>query len=261
MPARSFDQIRILLIQARNTADMERQEQRCFADRTGLRTDQFARVNIAREPLRLQWIDEVDAVMIGGAGEYSAMDDPPWMPTLLEAVRVCVRKAVPTFGSCWGHQVIARALGGTVIHDQARAELGCGTVHLTHAGTADPLFSGFPSTFRANMGHHDRVAELPPGAVELARNEQPNQAFRIDDAPMYGTQFHSELDAESERERLIAYREYYREDLPDEDQFQRVLDDLAETTEVDHLLRDFLRVFVIEDGASVSDDGEADRHS
>jgi GMP synthase (glutamine-hydrolysing) len=111
------------------------------------------------------------------------------------------------------------------------------------------------------MGHHDRVAELPPGAVELARNEQPNQAFRVDDAPMYGTQFHSELDAESERERLIAYREYYREDLPDEDQFQRVLDDLAETTEVDHLLRDFLRVYVIEDGATESNDSETDRSS
>ncbi|PEN15168.1 glutamine amidotransferase [Longibacter salinarum] len=240
-----FDQIRVLLIQARNTADMERQEQGCFADRTKLRKEQFKSVNVVREPLRVEWLDAVDAVMIGGAGEYSAMDNPAWMPALLRMVRICREKRIPTFGSCWGHQVIARALGGTVIHDKKRAELGCGKVHLTEAGQDDILFSSFPSTFNANMGHHDRVIELPSGAIELAKNGQPNQAFRLPDAPMYGTQFHSELDADSERERLIAYRDYYRDDLPDEAEFQAVLDGLAETTEVDHLLRDFLDVFVL----------------
>ena len=241
----SFDQIRVLLIQARNTAEMERQEQQCFANRTGLRPEQFSRINVAREPLRLEWLAEVDAVMIGGAGEYSAMDNPAWMPGLLRAIRICAEQKTPTFGSCWGHQVIARALGGTVVHDADFAELGCGTVHLTDAGREDPLFSSFPSTFKANMGHHDRVTQLPAGAVELAENDQPNQAFRLVDAPMYGTQFHSELDAKSERERLIAYRDYYRDDLPSDEEFQAVLDDLAETTEVDLLLRDFLRICVL----------------
>lgn len=242
----SLDHIRVLLIQARNTADMERQEQRCFVERTELRPDQFASVNVAREPLIPDHLDDTDCVMVGGAGEYSAMDDPAWMPGLLDFLQRAADRSIPTFGSCWGHQVLARAFGGTVIHDKERAELGCGTVHLTEAGTMDPLFSPFPSTFKANMGHHDRVAELPPGAVELARNDQPNQAFRLPDVPVYGTQFHSELDADSERERLIAYRDYYREDMPDEEQFQAVLDALAETTDVDHLLRDFLTVHVVQ---------------
>lgn len=249
MPDRptALNQVHILLIQARNTADMERQEQRCFIERTGLRPAQFTSVNVVRQPLREQVLDDVHCIMVGGAGEYSAMDDPAWMPGLLRLLHQAAEREIPVFGSCWGHQVIARAFGGTVIHDKDRAELGCGKVHLTEAGQKDPLFAPFPTRFNANMGHHDRVTELPPGAIELARNEQPNQAFRLPDVAVYGTQFHSELDAESERERLIAYRDYYREDMPDEERFQAVLDALAETTEVDHLLRDFLHVHVIDE--------------
>lgn len=254
-PASPFDKLRILLIQARNTADMERQEQRCFAEQTGLRPEQFIRVNVVREPLRRDMIDEVDAVMIGGAGEYSALDDPAWMPALLDVVAACRDRAIPTFGSCWGHQVIARACGGTVVHDPTMAELGCGTVEVTEEAADDPLFASFPSQFNANMGHHDRVRDLPPGAVELARNGQPNQAFRLEGLPVYGTQFHSELDAQSERERLVAYRDYYREDMPDDDEFQAVLDALQETKEVDQLLRDFLRVYVVERSERVQSTG------
>lgn len=245
-PPSALRSVRLLLVQARNTADMERQEQECFLERCHLQSDQITSVNVVREPLRDELLDEVDALMIGGAGEYSAMDNPAWMPSLLRLVRVATDRALPTFGSCWGHQVIARALGGEVIHDSERAELGCGTVQLTRAGTQDELFSRFPHHFKANMGHHDRVTVLPPDAIELAFNEsQRNQAFRIADKPVYGTQFHSELSAQRERERLIAYRDYYRKDVPDEDEFERILDGLAATTEVDHLLYDFLLTFVV----------------
>jgi GMP synthase (glutamine-hydrolysing) len=95
------------------------------------------------------------------------------------------------------------------------------------------------------MGHHDRVVELPSGTTELAHNDQPHQAFRLRDLPIYGTQFHSELDAKRERERILVYREYYRSALPDEETVQRVLNNLADTTEVDNLLYDFLMTFVV----------------
>jgi GMP synthase (glutamine-hydrolysing) len=220
---------------------MERQEQTCFVERCRVRRSQIHAVNVTRTPLRPTLLDDVDAMMIGGAGEYSALDDTSWMPALLDLVRAAADRHLPTFGSCWGHQIIARAMGGRVVHDPDRAELGCGTVHLTQGGAQDPLFSSFPPSFNANMGHHDRVDTLPPQAIELAYNDsQRNQAFRLADAPIYGTQFHSELDAARERERLIAYRDYYRQDLPDEDDFQAVLNNLAETTEVDTLLHDFL---------------------
>lgn len=241
--SRGMERIRVLLLQARNTPDMEQQEQECFLERCQIRTDQLATVNVTREPLRRGLLGDVHALLIGGAGEYSAYASYPWMDALLGFVRSAAQRGLPTFGSCWGHQILARAFGGTVVHDSKRAELGCRAVRLTDAGQSDPLFQRFPDRFRANMGHHDRVIDLPPGAVELARNDQPYQAFRLADAPVYGTQFHSELDATRERERLIVYREYYREDLPDENGFQRVIDNLADTTEVDRLLHDFLHAF------------------
>jgi GMP synthase (glutamine-hydrolysing) len=227
---------------------MVEQEQECFAERCRLPRDRFDILNVVQGDVpSLAHLDGVDAVIIGGAGAYSATDDYEWTPALLDFVRHIVDRAMPLFGSCWGHQVIARALGGRVEYDPEHSELGCGSIELTEAGRSDPLFHRFPGSFKANMGHHDRVVELPPQAVELAHNDIPFQAFRIKDRPIYGTQFHSELDAARERERILVYRKHYRDALPDEETVQYVLDDLADTTEVDHLLYDFLTTFVARD--------------
>jgi len=244
--AKSFSDIRALLIQARNTPDMEAQEQDCFVERTRLDPSQLFSLNIAHSDLTELNLDQYDVVFIGGAGEYSATGEYPWMNPLLELVQTAYVNKLPTFGSCWGHQVIARALGGTVIHDPVLSEMGCLLVSLTEAGEIDRLFTDFPASFLANMGHHDRVTELPDGAIQLAVSEtQPNEAFRMQDAPMYGTQFHSELDAHRERERLIRYRPLYKAAMPSEEVYQNVIASLAETTEVDHLMHDFLLKFVV----------------
>ena len=239
-----LEEIRVLLLQARNTEDMERQEQQCFLERCRIDPPQLETVNAIRDPLRPSMLDGFDAFMIGGAGEYSATEDYPWMPHLFEVLYEAHARSMPTFGSCWGHQVIARAFGGKVIYDSEHAEIGCGYVSLTHAGASDALFGSFPHRFRVNMGHHDRVVRLPEEGVELAFSDsQPFQAFRMGDRPMYGTQFHSELDAERERERLVAYREYYDE-VASAEAFDAVIATLDATTEADHLLYDFLRKFV-----------------
>ena len=236
--------VKALLIQARDTPDIEAQEQACFLERCGLRPSQLHTLNVTRDALLPTALDTCDLMIIGGAGEYSAQNDYPWMPALLDLVRLAYERNLPTFGSCWGHQVIARALGGEVVYDQERTEMGCGWIELNDAGQADPLFSVFPARFRANMGHHDRVSQLPEDAVNLAFSDtQQNQAFRIQDKPIYGTQFHSELDAHREKERLLAYRSYYTE-VETEEAFQAIIDGLAETTEVDGLLARFIELYV-----------------
>lgn len=245
-----FEDLKIVLIQARSTSDIEQQEQECFLERCRIGADQIQTRSVLRDALDERLLDDFDVVMIGGAGEYSATGNYSWMEGLLDLIRACHRRSKPTFGSCWGHQLIARALGGHVIHDSDLAELGCHHITLTEAGLADPLFGRFPSRFLVNMGHHDRVAELPPGAVELAVSDtQPHQAFRMAGKPMYGTQFHSELDARRERERLYRYREHYPE-IAGDASFQAVLDNLAETGEADHLLHDFLATYVVSSSTS-----------
>jgi len=239
--------IRILLIQARDEQDILVQERQCFIERCAIREDQLISINVldqTPEDIEAINLQEYDAFMIGGSGAYSAANDYPWMNALLSLVNKADALSFPTFGSCWGHQVIARALGGEVAYDKELTEMGCHTINLNETGQTDTLFSDFPEQFKANMGHHDRVTILPPEGIDLAFSKtQPHQAFRIKNKPIYGTQFHSELNAERERERLIAYRPYYTE-VETEELFQQILADLAETTEVDGLLEKFLEIYV-----------------
>ncbi|CAN5636698.1 type 1 glutamine amidotransferase [soil metagenome] len=221
------------------------EEQAAFASRCGISVDQFVITDALREPIGPELAHGVDAVMIGGAGAYSVTDTFAWTNGLIDLCLACADHRVPLFGSCWGHQFIARAFGGEVVHDEARAELGTHPVSLTEVGQTDALLSHFPKRFFAQMGHHDRVTRLPEGAVELARNAaNPYQAFRMADVPIYGTQFHSELDVAGMRSRLLTYRPYYPE-LADDNFFSAVFDSLRETPEVDDLLKSFLETYAV----------------
>ncbi len=244
--APSHDRLRVRLVQVRDRPAVLREERQTFLERCHVRPEQLLPVNALREPLGESLLDGVDAVMIGGAGAYSVTHTYPWTADLVALVHGCYERRLPLFGSCWGHQFIARAFGGTVVRDVVRSEMGTREVSLTEAGCADPLFHDFPRRFAAQMGHQDRVSVLPSEAVELARNDTaPYQAFRIADRPIYGTQFHSELDAERERQRLVAYRAYYTE-TQSEAEFERTLAELRDTPEVDGLLSTFLRHFAVE---------------
>jgi GMP synthase (glutamine-hydrolysing) len=238
-----FEDLSVRLIQVRLLPEVEAEEFATFVDRTGLRPDQINPTNVLKDPLDLDLLEGIDAVLIGGAGAYSVTHTYDWTDDLIALVKSICDRRIPLFGSCWGHQFIARALGGTVVHDVSRAEIGCHPVELTTAGQEDELFQGFPKVFMANMGHHDRVDRLPAGAIELAISDvSPVQAFRIGGLPVYGTQFHSELNADTERARLYAYRRYYPS-LHDDDDFEAVIATLRETTEVDGLLHLFLTTF------------------
>ncbi len=241
-----LEDLTVLLVQARDEAWVEKQEVECFAERARLHPGQIRPVSALRDGLGVGLLADIDAVFIGGSGAYSVPLDYPWMPGVLTFVRDAIDRDVPMFGSCWGHQLIARAMGGTVIHDAERAELGCFDVELNDAGRHDPLFASFPARFRANQGHHDRVLTLPKTCTSLAHSAtQPHQAFRVDGRPVYGTQFHSELDARRERERLVVYRHLYPES-GDDAAFDAVLAHLADTTEVDSLLYHFLQRFTLQ---------------
>lgn len=244
--AASYDTLRIRLIQVRERPAVIREEQETFIERCQIRPDQLVVTNALTDPLSDDLLDGVNAVMIGGAGAYSVTNTYPWTASLVALAHACYDRRMPLFGSCWGHQFIARAFGGTVVHDLDRAEMGTHSVELTEAGRTDPLFGDFPPRFPAQMGHQDRVNVLPPEAVELARNATaPYQAFRIADRPIYGTQFHSELDAERERQRIVTYRAYYTEVLRSEEAFEETLAALRDTPEVDALLATFLRRFAV----------------
>ncbi len=101
------------------------------------------------------------------------------------------------------------ALGGEVVTDLSRAELGTETLFLTERGQQDLVFGALPPQFVAHMGHQDIVDRLPPTAQLLASSKRVrNQAFCIPDKPLYCTQFHPELTRDTFLERVRAYPEY-----------------------------------------------------
>jgi len=202
--------LRFLLLQVRNANDpMRRQEVNCFARALSCDPKQIDVFDLlSGAPSRGQ-LHAHDVVLLGGSGHYSVARGGPWLEPALDGMRELVELSKPTFASCWGFQAMARALDGQVVNDLSRAELGTHRVQTTPAARNDPVFSPLGESFLAQMGHEDRVATLPAGAVRLASTDLvENQAFRMAGRPIYCTQFHPELDRKALLERVRAYPEY-----------------------------------------------------
>lgn len=105
-----------------------------------------------------------------------------------------VSKQVPVLGICYGHQLLADALGGEVIYHPGGMEIGTVGVELLPEARADRLFRHLPDSFPAQVIHGQSVRRLPKGAVHLAANSfEPHHAFRVGPCA-WGVQFHPEFD-------------------------------------------------------------------
>ncbi|WP_253738853.1 type 1 glutamine amidotransferase [Halohasta salina] len=145
---------------------------------------------------------EFDALVVTGSRASVYWDDE-WIDPLVEYVAAAAADGVPILGVCYGHQVLAEALGGRVA-GMDDFELGYNTVE--RIGD-DPLLAGIDDRFTVFTSHGDTVVDLPPGAELIARNDHGVHGFRRGDC--WGVQFHPEYDmgtarriAESKRERL-----------------------------------------------------------
>lgn len=121
-------------------------------------------------------------------------DDRPWIAPTLRWVADAVKAGHPTFGICFGHQLMAHALGGRAGYHPGGPEIGTVPVALTADAGADPLFSALPDPFPVHVTHSQTALELPPDAVLLASSaHEAHQAFRLGDCA-WGVQFHPEFD-------------------------------------------------------------------
>lgn len=208
-PRRS-GQLRFLLLQLRNPDDpMAPHEITAFERAIHPLAARIKVFDLLAGPLRRKQLEEADFVLMGGSGDYSAASGGPWLDMAMDSLRTVHASGVPAFASCWGFQGMARAMGGRVVHDRSRAEVGTHALTLTAEGLADPLFGYLGREFKAQMGHEDMVETLPPRTTLLASSAKvKNQAYRFDDAPVYCTQFHPELDADGLFRRFAAYPRY-----------------------------------------------------
>lgn len=125
---------------------------------------------------------DVAAVVLSG-GPKSVLDEE------VEITPAVTEARVPVLGICYGHQLLAKILGGRV--ERGPGEYGNTRVRILEE---DPLFEGLGPEEVAWMSHGDYVAAPPPGFKVLAISERGYiAAMRSSDRPIYGVQFHPEV--------------------------------------------------------------------
>ncbi len=235
---------RLLLLQARRAEDPELEAERLvFARRLGVPDEGVSSHNMVESVPDLGALRSHDAILIGGSGDYYVSNGQfPAQDRLLGVLAEAADGSTPIFASCFGFHLLTAALGGKVVHDPARIELGTYRVELTEAGRSDELFGTLPPSFLAQLGRKDRATRLPGGAAHLASSERcPMQAFRLGESPIWATQFHPELDAKTNRRRYMVYLESY-ESFLDEEARVNVASRFRESPATEELLRRFLDI-------------------
>ncbi len=136
---------------------------------------------------------------------HSVTERAPWMLRYEAYLRECVAVGAPVLGVCFGHQILAQALGGQVTQNPRGREMG---TRVARRLGDDPLFAGLGEEFAVNTTHVDTVARLPEGARVLATTAlEPHAAFALAERPrVRAVQFHPEIDGDAMREWVTLRR-------------------------------------------------------
>jgi GMP synthase (glutamine-hydrolysing) len=146
---------------------------------------------------RYQALPEPDTlagiVITGSPAMVSARQD--WSEYTAAWLRTAVRTNIPVLGVCYGHQLLAHALGGLVGPNPRGRQIGTVRVHLIDYKQYNPLLGHLPKSFPAQSSHSEIVLELPAGAESLATSPlDDNFAIRFAENA-WGVQFHPEFSA------------------------------------------------------------------
>lgn len=131
------------------------------------------------------------AIITGSPAMVTDLAD--WNERTAAWIRRAVDQGLPILGICYGHQLLAHALGGRVDFHPRGREVGTQTVELLPAASDVPLLAGLPSRFPAHLIHQQSVMELPAGATVLARSEHDaHQIVQYGDR-VISSQYHPEF--------------------------------------------------------------------
>jgi GMP synthase (glutamine-hydrolysing) len=234
---------RYRLLQARLPNDAVRvEEHQSFATRLGVPLERVVAHNLITDSGSLESIvDGFAAVLVGGSGSYSVLDDHEWVHRYIDLLGEIASEHTPMFASCFGFQGLVLALGGKVEPAEPRSEVGTYRISRTEAAAEDPVFSLLPAHFDAQQGHKDSAIELPSGVIHLARSERCEfQALRVEGAMIYATQFHPELTGADNQARFMRYYDMYKK-VFDEERADEILHGHRESPDSNALLSYFAR--------------------
>ncbi|ESW59927.1 MAG: glutamine amidotransferase [Rhodobacter sp. CACIA14H1] len=125
-------------------------------------------------------VHDADGWLITGS-RHGVYEDHAWIPPLEQFIRDSFAARVPVVGICFGHQIVAQAMGGKV-----ERHAGGWAV-----GATDYDFGG--ETIRLNAWHRDQVVQAPPGAKVIASNDFCTNAALLYDDRALTVQAHPEF--------------------------------------------------------------------
>ena len=157
----------------------------------GLAPDDAVVVDVEHgEPLPPR--DGFSGAIVTGSGAM-VTDRHDWSERSAQWLRDAAHAGMPLLGICYGHQLLAHALGGEVGDNPAGREMGTIELELQPHAADDALFAGLPSRFPAQATHLQSVLRAPEGAALLASSAlDACHAFRWGDSA-WGVQFHPEF--------------------------------------------------------------------
>jgi GMP synthase (glutamine-hydrolysing) len=155
----------------------------------------------------------IDGIAITGS-HAMVTERHNWSEAMAEWLAIAAAKQIPTVGICYGHQLLAYALGGHVDFNPKGREVGSIAITLQPEAQDDPLFCDLPNEIVVQLSHRQAVLALPPDVTHLASSSMAeHQAFRYGEQ-VWGMQFHPEFDEQITR----AYVTYAQTDLAAEGQ-------------------------------------------
>jgi GMP synthase-like glutamine amidotransferase len=142
-----------------------------------------------------EWPSELSAyshILITGSSA-SVLEDMDWMKTGAELIESAVNQGKVILGSCFGHQIIARALFGMQsVRKRQIPEIGWPDIEIM---ADDPLLGNAGRIVNTFIFHYDEVCSVPEKSAAIIARSKACEilGFKVLDKPVWGIQPHFEM--------------------------------------------------------------------
>ena len=151
-------------------------------------------------------LENLTGIIITGSGAM-VTEKLDWSEATINWLQQLLDKGIPTLGVCYGHQLLAKALGGTVDWNPKGRQIGQVEMHMNKSLKRDILFKNIVNInskyLRLIATHQQSVTRLPDNVSLLGSTPlDPNHTFRYKNH-IWGFQFHPEFTTDIIRDLCI----------------------------------------------------------